>query len=101
MFEPNNFQKMRVKNSSYIMSEEVASALKLVALKNTKKSTYLTTSWFIDQIAKWHKIMTSRSPKLSLSYHNIDKYKQTVLFLYEMIKLFEEMRYVEKINIIK
>lgn len=85
MFEPNNFQKMRVKNSFCIMSNEVSSALKYFASLEPNKSSYLTTAWLVEQLAKWHKIMTSRSPKLSLSYHDIDKYNETVTFLYEAI----------------
>lgn len=93
MFHANNFQKMRVKNSYYLMSFEVASALKLLTEVDASKEAFKTTAWLIQQIAYWHKIMTSRTADLAISKFQPQKFEETWSFLEEMIVLFKGMRY--------
>lgn len=91
MFEANGFQKMRLKNSYYLMSWEVASALRLLASTDSSKDSFKTTAWFIKKVAYWHKIMTSRSFDLAFSECDPQKHTETMEFLEEIVAIFTEL----------
>lgn len=77
---------MRVKRARNILSTEVSAALYFLS-DETDKLEYQTTAWFVEHIAKWFRLMTSRNLQSPISKFNITKYKETISFLEEMINL--------------
>ena len=58
--DPAHFDKMDTGSALHVYHHDTASALRwLVKEKNYPKS-YLTTAWFIDQVAMWFKLVCSR-----------------------------------------
>lgn len=96
MFHPNNYQKMRVKNSYELIHPDVASTLRLVAENRKDKKNYLTTAWVVEKIAYWQRITTSRHQGLALSKFNETKYHEAKTFLTEMIRFFDGIRFETK-----
>lgn len=93
MFQPTNFQKMRVKNSYHILHPNVSSALRFLATHDKSKTNYNTTAWLIEMISYWHRILTSRSSKIALGFLNMEKFLQTENFLKDMMELFTNLKF--------
>lgn len=90
--DPNrHFQKMRVSNSSHVLSHEISAGLVYLS-KETSNNSYITTSWFIKQISRWFKLMTSRHSGLVLSNYRPEKYAEAVEFLNNIIELFTQLK---------
>lgn len=51
----------------------------------------LTTTWFVETVFRWFKLMSSRTTKLSLSHFDEQQYEETITFLKGMIDLFEKI----------
>lgn len=63
---PNNqhFGKMRVGNSTNVLSHDISSGLKYLS-EEISNLDYITTSWFVQQVTKWFDLMTNRNPVLA------------------------------------
>lgn len=70
-----------------MVSEAVGSAMKCYGNTIPGKQNFLTTAWLISFIARWFKIMCSKSLKLALRQSNLEKYKEVIRFLGEIIDL--------------
>lgn len=90
-FEQDNFQKMRVGNSTAIMSNDVACGIEFYNEFSTDKS-YNTTCWYIRLVKKWFDLMSNRSLKLAFSKKNHEQYNDTVKFLEDCIEVFKDMK---------
>lgn len=58
----------------------------------------LTTAWLLRQVFRWFELMTSRHPKLALSLANLEVYNEAILFLRNMIKLVQTLKFGEKLD---
>lgn len=90
-FQQDNFQKMRVGNSTAIMSYDVACGIEFYNELCDDKS-YNTTCWYIRLVTKWFDLMSNRSVKLAFSQRNSEKYNETVTFLEDCIEVFKDMK---------
>lgn len=81
-----HFLKMRVKNAYNVLSQDVSSALNYLAVEYNREE-YKTTAWLVAQIARWFKIVSSRSLTFAISKHEEKKYIETIEFLYEFVDL--------------
>lgn len=86
---------MRVKNACHVLSQDVSSALKFLA-HVLCKDELKTTSWLVEQIAKWFKIVSSRSLTFAISKQNEEKYIETMNFLYEFVELISSLQFGKK-----
>lgn len=85
-----HFGKMRVKNSTSVLSYDVSSGLKYLS-EETSQLDYITTSWFVEQVTRWFDLMSNRNPALALSMLKPQKYSETIEFLNEIIDIFNQM----------
>ncbi|KAH7940858.1 hypothetical protein HPB49_006984 [Dermacentor silvarum] len=79
---------------SLLLCVDTAAALRmLVEVKdnNISSEDALTTAWFVDSVFKWFKLMSSRTTKLAISHFNENRYEDTIMFLKDMIDLFEKL----------
>lgn len=79
---------MRVNVAKNVLSTNVSSALEFLADENNNPH-YLT--WFI-KVAKWFKLITSRHCSVVLGKLCIEKFNESISFLYEFIDLFKDIR---------
>lgn len=87
---PNHYQKMRVSKSTHVISHEVSSALKFIS-GELNKPEFLTTAWFIETIAKWFSLVTSRHPSMALSKLKPQVYSETIIFLKDVMEIIQAM----------
>lgn len=87
----NYFQKMKVGNASNILNHSIATASDLVG-KNADKHSFITTAWFISFIAKWFKLVTTRTPQLALGKCDAIKFESTVDFLKQVIDVISQIK---------
>ena len=66
---PDNFYKMHVGSAVWFFSVTTASALKL-AVENELHEDALTTAWFLQKVAKWFEVVSSRHLKTSITKKN-------------------------------
>ena len=85
------FAKMKVNRAKKILSPEVGAALYFLADENSKPE-YITTAWFVSNIAKWFRLMTSRNLQNAISTFDRKKYEETISFLREMVNLLSNLR---------
>ncbi|XP_058819737.1 uncharacterized protein LOC131682351 [Topomyia yanbarensis] len=76
----NNFDKMKVGNSTKYFNHQVAAALKVYSIQMNRPEV-LTTAFFIENVAEWFKIVTSRNLQTALSRKSPADYDRTVQFL--------------------
>ncbi|KAH7978663.1 hypothetical protein HPB49_006327 [Dermacentor silvarum] len=91
---PGHFGKMKVGFAFSLFNSDTAAALHmLVEVKdnNISSEDALTTAWFVDSVFKWFKLMSSRTTKLSISHFNENRYEDTIMFLKDLIDLFEKL----------
>lgn len=81
-----HFQKMRVKSACNVLSHEVGTALKFLAEEHSKPE-YQTTSWLVEKVAHWFKLLSARKAPFALSKGRLEKYNEAIQFLYEFIDL--------------
>ena len=86
-----NFQKMKVNRAHKILNPEVSAALYFLADRHSKPE-YETTAWFVGNLAKWYRLMTSRNLQNAISKFSIEKYEETIYFLEEMVDLMGRIR---------
>lgn len=91
----NHFQKMRMNTATTVFSDQVGTALELLANLNDAK---ITTAWFIKFITRWFRIMSGRNLYLALGFNNIKKFEETIAFLHEVIELFKGLKIGQKGN---
>jgi len=72
---PNTYQKMKVTNSRWVLSESCAVGLKFIGEERNDPS-FKTTAWFLSQIDRWYSIMTSTHPFHGLSAKNFAEKSQ-------------------------
>lgn len=96
MFSPNNFQKMRVRNSYEIMHPDVASTLRFVADGDKTKENYKTTALVVEKVSYWQRTLTSRNQGLALSYLNKDSFDEAIMFLKDMSFFFNDIKFVKQ-----
>ncbi|KAH7959026.1 hypothetical protein HPB49_007360 [Dermacentor silvarum] len=84
---------MKVGFAFSLFNSDTAAALRmLVEVKdNNISSEDATTAWFVDSVFKWFKLMSSRTTKLAISHFNENRYEDTIMFLKDMIDLFEKL----------
>lgn len=87
MFHPTTKQKMRVKNSQRIMSNQVSSALRLLAENDNSMINAITTAWFIEQVYHWHDLITSTDRKMAFSLSDQSKYENETAFMKNCIEI--------------
>ncbi|XP_039281898.1 uncharacterized protein LOC120350879 [Nilaparvata lugens] len=92
---PTHFRTMRVSTSTHVVSHDVSSGLKFLAAQ-CNKAEYKTTAWFIDQVERWFKLMTSRHPVNALSKEKLQIYEELIEFLRNFIDLFTRIEVGEK-----
>lgn len=92
---PSHFATMKVSSASHVISHSVSSGLKYLA-EELKRPEYLTTAWFLDQIEKWFKLMSSRHPVFALSKINSVAYGDAIQFLESFINLFKDLKFGQK-----
>ncbi|TGZ57006.1 uncharacterized protein DBV15_10451 [Temnothorax longispinosus] len=82
---------MRVSNATRVFCEELSSGLQYL-VNNNYSDERLTTAWFIDFMARWFHIMSSRNIGIALSHERPEKYNEAIEFLEEAIELFTCMK---------
>ncbi|CAL1266166.1 unnamed protein product [Larinioides sclopetarius] len=86
-----HYDKMKVGPAHVLLNNSVAVALRYyVNLKKLDESA-LATAWFIETVARWFAIVTSRSYSVSLSLSK-QNYDDTVAFLESVICLFSNLK---------
>ena len=58
--DPKHFSKMDVASALHVFSHDTASAIRWLVNKRDYPISYLSTAWFIDQVAEWFRLMASR-----------------------------------------
>ena len=58
--DPKHFSKMDVGSALHVFSHDTASAIRWLVNKRDYPIAYLSTAWFIDQVAEWFRLMSSR-----------------------------------------
>jgi len=91
----NTFSKMKVSKTKNVFSTDVSSTFEFLSDENCKPE-FLTTAFFVKSISKWFTLMTSRYCGTALSLKNKEKYNANVIFLREMINLFERIKISNK-----
>lgn len=86
-----HFRKMRVANTSNVVSHEVGTAFEFVA-DEINKPQYKTTAWLINVFNRWWNICGCRNLQLAISKKNDTEYKSTKSFLKGFIDLVSSMQ---------
>ena len=86
-----NFQIIKVNRAHKIVNPELSAALYFLADEHSKPE-YETTAWFVGNLTKWYRLMTSRNLQNAISKFSIEKYEETIHFLKEMIDLMGRIR---------
>lgn len=86
----SQFSKTRVNRAKNVLSTDISSALEFLADENNDPQ-YITKAWFVKTIAKWFTTMTSRHSSVALGKLHIDKFNDSVSFLYECIDFFKKL----------
>lgn len=93
--QQGHFEKIKVGFAFSLFNNDTAAALlMLVEAKdnNINNEDAVTTAWFVETVFRWFKLMSSRTTKLAISRHfNKNQYGETVMFLQDMIDLFEKI----------
>lgn len=82
---------MKVSKARHVVNRDVSCSLKFMAVEEGNTAA-MTTSWFIEIVNKWFEIMTNRKTLLALRRSNVRVYEETITFLNDVIKLFEELQ---------
>lgn len=92
--QPGHYEKMKVGFAFSLFNVDTAAALRMLVETNDEKicsEDAPTTAWFVESIFKWFKLMSSRTTKLAISHFNENTYEETIMFLKDMIDLFEKI----------
>lgn len=90
--KPNHFDKMKISKAANIVSTDASASLQFLVDHENYHSSFKTTAWFIQQVAKWFTLMTSRSPVVALSKFNLEKYNKTIQFLHDFMDMFKNIK---------
>lgn len=85
-----HFNKMKVGNTTNVMSHAVGAALHFYG-EETQSNDFIATAIFISKMAKWFRLLTSRSLKLALSKHKPEKFNEAIDYLKEIMDLIQNM----------
>lgn len=96
VFDSNHFSKMKVSTAKQFLSRDMSAALQFMA-EVTEREEMMSSSVFVNYVAKWFTIMTSRYSGVALGFtpgneFSKQKFAETVAFLEEVIDLFQNMR---------
>jgi len=83
---------MKVSKAANIVSTDVSASLQFLVDHENYHSSFKTTAWFIQQVAKWFTLMTSRNPVVALSKFNLEKYNETIQFLHNFMDMFKNIK---------
>ena len=83
---------MKVSGALNFFSNSVKAGLHYLVECEGYSKDLLTTAWFIGMINKWFDLMSSRHPIMALSNVNESCYKQAILHLEQVIRVFHEIR---------
>ena len=86
MLVAGHFKKMRVENTSNVLSHNVSAALSFLS-EAQNLPELRTTAWLVSMLSRWWRIVSCRNLSLALSKKNPQVYKETVDFLKEFIEL--------------
>jgi hypothetical protein len=84
--KPNNFDQMKVTNTTYVINDTIAAALEYFS-KTVDDPSLLTTAWFCRKFQKWLTLMTASSPKHALSKKKPEKYAEARAELLEFMEI--------------
>lgn len=87
----NHFNNIKVSTAKSVFCQRTSSGLELLALTKEDPS-YTKTAWFVRVVNHWFDLMTSRHYILALNKSNGKAYKEAILHLKLIIKIFSEMR---------
>jgi len=82
---------MKVSRAANIVSTDLSANLQFLVDHENYHCYFKSTAWFIQQVAKWFTLMTSRNP-VTLSKFNLEKYNETIQFL-------NDLKYVEYVGL--
>lgn len=87
--DPGHYEKMKVGPAYSLFNVDTGAALRILVEKGLLEKSALTTAWFIETVAKWFCIMTSRTTKLALSNVTETERQASIGFLKNFVVLFE------------
>lgn len=94
--QTRHFDKMKVSNSTRVISNSVAAGLQWMVDKNQivtdqERKEALDTRWFISMMNQWFDLMSSRGSSLALSKFKEEKYEEARKFLENVIGTVRDM----------
>ena len=93
--KPSTFEKMDVGGAMAVLSRNVAAGMRFLVVKQNCPEEWLTTAEFIDFVARWFELMTSRHFETALSHANVEKYNDAISFLKSAVRLFKMLTFVK------
>lgn len=87
--DPGHYEKMKVGPAYSLFNVDTGAALRILVEKGLLEKSALATAWFIETVAKWFRIMTSRTTKLALSKVIETERQASIDFLKNFVVLFE------------
>ncbi|XP_067122001.1 uncharacterized protein [Centruroides vittatus] len=84
----HHFQKTKVNIALKLFNCKTSTALRYVIDEVGWSRNVETTAWFIEVIAKWFNLMSSRHPVTALSLRDKNKYDEAIVFLKSCIEVF-------------
>lgn len=91
--KPSNVDKMKVVNSTKYCNFSVAAALKIVAEQQNCPELN-TTATFLEDLAKWFDLMSSRSAEVALRPSDCQRYQDSIDHLKMMIRLIADLKVI-------
>jgi hypothetical protein len=89
---PGHFDTMHVGMALRLFSPAVSHGLKYLVKKCGFSTDLLATAKFIETMAWWFELVSSRHPSTALSKHNPTKYMEAISFLEAIIELFKDIK---------
>lgn len=83
------FGKMQVQPAKDVFCRNTAVAIRTMVKDHEKPKWWLTTAWYVDQVAMWIDFMSSKDAKLSFSLKNEEKFLEKWNFLCNFLDLID------------
>ena len=92
----SHFRKMNVSHAVHIFSKPASAGLRYLVQQEGHSEDLLTTAWYVDMVASWFNLMSSRHPVNALSEKNIGVYRSSRSLLSTFVEVTRKIEIGER-----
>lgn len=81
---------MKMEPAHNLLNHAVAAGIRYMVSNKKMEEDALTTSMFIEFVAQWNNIATTRCDSFAMSFHRKETYKSTIIFFNKSYLYFSE-----------